>query len=137
MPEEITLTIDPHVHSEGSYDGKEPVDLIVQHLKDMELDAVAVTDHDNIDKSLEAHEISKESEEAFVLPGIEISTKHGHLLGIGVEEEIEPGMSMNESVEEVREKGGVAIVPHPFQKTRHGALKRRIKDCDAVEVFNA
>lgn len=137
MSKEVKISIDPHVHSEGSYDGKEPVDLIVEHLQDIKIDAIAVTDHDNIDKSIEAKEISEEFDDVIVLPGIEISTKHGHLLGIGIEEQIDPGLGLNESVKRVREKGGVAIVPHPFQKTRHGALKRRIKDTDAVEVFNA
>lgn len=137
MADNLKVTIDPHVHSEGSYDGKEPVELILEHLEDISIDIVAVTDHDNIEKSLEAAELSKGYDDIMVLPGIEVSTKHGHLLGLGVEEEIEPGLGLEETVEKVREKGGVAVVPHPFQKTRHGALKRRIKDADAIEVFNA
>lgn len=137
MTEGLTIDIDPHVHSEGSYDGKEPVDLILEHLEDISIDVVAVTDHDNIDESLKAARLSEDYEDVMVLPGVEISTRHGHLLGLGIEEEVEPGLSMEESVEKVRELGGVAIVPHPFQKTRHGALKKRIKDTDAIEVFNA
>ena len=137
MAEEVVIDIDPHTHSEGSYDGKEPIELMIEHLQDIELDAIAITDHDNIEKSVEAAELAEDVEDAVVIPGIEISTKHGHLLGLGIEEEVEPGLSMEESVEKVRDLGGVAIVPHPFQKTRHGALKRRIKDCDAIEVFNA
>jgi predicted metal-dependent phosphoesterase TrpH len=31
----------------------------------------------------------------------------------------------------------VAVVPHPFQVSRHGVRRRELSDCDGVEVFNA
>ncbi len=130
------VKIDFHNHSEGSYDGKEPVDLMVEHVEDIELDGFAVTDHDEIEKSLEAAEIGKDSE-AIVITGEEVSTKDGHLLAIEIKEKIEPGKPFMDTVEEIRNKGGVAIVPHPFQKTRHGVSKSKIEDIDAVEAFNA
>lgn len=130
------VKIDFHCHSKGSYDGKEPVDLMVEHVEDIELDGFAVTDHDEIEKSLEASKIGEDSE-AIVLTGEEVSTKDGHLLAIGVKEKIEPGNPFMETVEEIRDRGGAAIVPHPFQKTRHGVSKSKIKDIDAVEAFNA
>lgn len=37
----------------------------------------------------------------------------------------------------VRDRGGVAVVPHPFQRSRHGVRKRDVPDADGIEIFNA
>ncbi|OUJ18422.1 Metal-dependent phosphoesterase (PHP family) [Methanonatronarchaeum thermophilum] len=133
----LVLKVDPHVHSEDSFDGKEPVELIVEHAADIDIDVIVVTDHDRIGKSLEACRLAEDLDELLVIPGIEVSTKHGHLLGVGVMEKVPPGLPLNETVELVRELGGIAVIPHPFQKTRHGVRKRNIDDCDAIETLNA
>ncbi|MFP4188475.1 MAG: CehA/McbA family metallohydrolase [Halobacteriales archaeon] len=131
-----TLRIDPHVHSEESYDGKEPVEIILEHAADIGLDGVVITDHDEIDASLRAAETA--SEYGLVgVPGVEVSTSHGHLLALGVEEKPPKRQPFADTVERVRELGGVAVVPHPFQVTRHGVKKKRIVDCDGIEVYNA
>ncbi|MFT4884937.1 MAG: putative metal-dependent phosphoesterase TrpH [Natronomonas sp.] len=138
MRRPTTLEVDLHVHSEASYDGHEPVDLILEHAADIDLDAVVITDHDTIGASVEAAE--KASRYGLVgVPGVEISTADGHLLGIGLEDMPAPGRPMAETVEAVRELGGAAVVPHPFQRTRHGVRKRRLKrvDPDAIETYNA
>ncbi|MFB6269211.1 MAG: PHP-associated domain-containing protein [Halobacterium sp.] len=130
------LSVDPHVHSEGSYDGNEPVELILEHVSDIELDGVVITDHDCIEESLRAAELA--SEYGLVgIPGVEVSTAAGHLLAIGVEECPERGRPFAESVAEVRDLGGVAVVPHPFQRSRHGVRRRKIRDCDGIEVYNS
>lgn len=138
MNRSTSLEIDFHVHSEASYDGHEPVELILEHAADIDLDAVVITDHDTIHASLDAAETAAEYG-LIGIPGVEISTAHGHLLAIGIEDMPEPGRPMGETVEEVREAGGAAIVPHPFQRTRHGIRKRRLKrvDPDAIETYNA
>lgn len=130
------IRIDPHVHSEDSYDGKEPVELILEHAADIGLDGVIITDHDEIDESLRAAEMA--SEYGLVgVPGVEVSTSHGHLLALGVEEKPPKRQPFTDTVERVRELGGAAVVPHPFQVTRHGVKKKRITDCDGVEVYNS
>jgi predicted metal-dependent phosphoesterase TrpH len=137
MPEPgRTLAIDPHVHSEDSYDGHEPVELILEHAADIDLDGVVVTDHDAIDESLRAADLA--AEYGLVgIPGVEVSTAAGHLLAIGVTERPEPGMSLEGTVERVRELGGIAVVPHPFQRSRHGVRRRNIDACDGIEVYNS
>ena len=133
-----TLEVDFHVHSDASYDGHEPVGLVLEHAADSGLDAVVITDHDVIHASLEAAE--RAADYGLVgIPGAEISTADGHLLGIGIEELPTVGRPMNETIEAIRSLGGVAIVPHPFQRTRHGVRKRRLKraDPDAIETYNS
>lgn len=130
------LTIDPHVHSEGSYDGHEPVELILEHAADIGLDGVVVTDHDVIDESLRAAELA--SEYGLIgIPGVEVSTAVGHLLAIGINERPPKARPFDESVETIRSLGGIAVIPHPFQRSRHGIRKRNIGDCDGIEVYNS
>jgi predicted metal-dependent phosphoesterase TrpH len=136
MSDAVTVTIDPHVHSEGSYDGHEPVELLLEQASEIGLDGIVVTDHDAIEESRRAAELAPEYG-LVGIPGVEVSTAAGHLLAIGVEERPRPRQPFDATVERVREQGGVAVVPHPFQRTRHGVRKRNITDCDAIEVFNS
>lgn len=131
-----SIRVDLHVHSEGSYDANESIDHILEHAQDIGLDAIAVTDHDSIEKSLEAAEKAKDYG-LIGIPGVEVSTSDGHLLALGIEELPETGKSFKQTVKDVREMGGTAVVPHPFQRTRHGVKKSKIGDIDAVEVFNS
>lgn len=136
MSTQIPFAIDFHVHSEDSYDGHEPVDLILEHAADIGLDGVVITDHDEIGESRRAARLAPEYG-LIGIPGVEVSTRHGHLLAIGVEERPPMGEPFMETVELVRELDGLAIVPHPFQRSRHGVRRRRIDDVDAVEVYNS
>lgn len=136
MSPNITISVDPHVHSDGSYDGHEPVELILEHAADIGLDGVVITDHDEIEQSLRAAELAPQYG-LIGIPGVEVSTAHGHLLALGVEELPDAGRPFGKTVATVRDMGGVAAVPHPFQRSRHGVRKRRIDDCDAIEVYNS
>ncbi|MFC6942119.1 PHP domain-containing protein [Salinirubellus sp. GCM10025818] len=133
-----TVRIDPHVHSAASYDGRDPPELLLEQAAAVGLDAVVVTDHDRIEASLRAADLAPEFG-LIGIPGAEISTAHGHLLGIGIEELPDPGRPMDETVATVRDLGGVAVVPHPFQRTRHGARRRVLQsiDIDGIETYNA
>ncbi|RQG93981.1 PHP-associated domain-containing protein [Natrarchaeobius chitinivorans] len=136
MTTQIPFAIDFHVHSDDSYDGHEPIELVLEHAADIDLDGVVITDHDEIDESLRAARLAPEYG-LIGIPGVEVSTRHGHLLAIGVERRPDPGQPFLETVETVRELGGIAIVPHPFQRSRHGVRKRHITDADAIETYNS
>jgi len=138
----VTVSVDPHVHSEGSYDGHEPVELILEHAAEIGLDAVVVTDHDVIRESNRAAAIAPEYG-LIGIPGVEVSTAHGHLLAIGVNRMPLRGRPYDETVRKIHEQGGVAVVPHPFQRSRHGVRRGDVptpesdEEIDAIEAFNA
>jgi len=121
----VTVSIDPHVHSDDSYDGHEPVELILEHASEIGLDAVVITDHDVIGESKRAAEIADEYG-LIGIPGVEVSTAHGHLLAVGVERMPPRRRPYDETIAWIHEHGGVAIVPHPFQRSRHGVRERNI-----------
>ncbi len=134
------LSVELHCHSALSHDGRDPIELLLEQAKAVDLDAIAVTDHDEIDASLEAAKLAPEYG-LVGIPGMEITSRAGHVLGLGIEERIPPGLSFGETLDKIREQGGVAIVPHPFQKSRSGVAAnitgKKLAEADAIEVYNS
>ncbi len=134
------LTVELHAHSERSYDGRDPVEDLLEQAAAVGLDALAVTDHDEIDASLEAVDLAPDYG-MIGIPGLEVTCAAGHVLAIGVEELIPAGLSFAETIDRIHEKGGIAIVPHPFQEFRSGVLanitQQELTAADAIEVFNS
>ncbi|PSQ27440.1 phosphoesterase [Halobacteriales archaeon QS_9_68_17] len=134
------LSVELHCHSSLSYDGRDPVELLLEQAEAVGLDALAVTDHDEIDASLDA--AAKAEEYDLVgIPGMEVSTAAGHVLALGVEKRVPEGLSYHTTLNRIRDLGGIAVVPHPFQESRHGVLANVSKDAlaraDAIEVYNS
>jgi predicted metal-dependent phosphoesterase TrpH len=134
------LSVELHAHSELSYDGRDPVDLLLEQAEAVGLDALAVTDHDEIDASLAA--AAKAQEYGLIgIPGMEVSSSAGHVLALGVEELVPAGLSYDETLDRIREQDGIAVLPHPFQKSRHGVAPHvtteQLTEADAIEVYNS
>lgn len=130
------LSIDCHVHTTDSYDSTATVEGVVRQAEKAGLDGFVVTDHDRIERSKRA--ATQAADFGLIgIPGVEVSTMDGHLLAIGVTSRPDPGRPLDETIETVRDGGGVAVIPHPFQRSRHGVSAAAISDCDGVEVFNA
>lgn len=136
MSQTRTVKLDPHVHSADSYDGNESVESLLNTAEARHLDGIVVTDHDRMARSRTAVSLAPEYE-LFAIPGIEVSTADGHLLGIGVTKQPPPGEPLDRSIERIRDQGGIAVIPHPFQWSRHGVPRSAITDCDGIEVLNA
>lgn len=103
---------DLHIHTIYSYDGTASVPAVLAHAKQVGLDVIAITDHDEIKGALQAFDLAPEFG-IEVIPGIEITTAEGDLLGLFVTEKIEPGLPLIETIIKVGEAGGICIAPHP------------------------
>jgi len=112
---------------------------IVLRALELGLNALSITDHDTLNGSLEAAEFVRDEHlDIDIIPGIEITTSDGHLLAYGVSRDIDRGMSLKESVWEVKKQNGLTAIPHPFQIDRHGVRRLELfRYVDAIEVFNA
>ena len=134
----MVLKVDFHVHTEASHDCESSVEEVIEEAQRKGMDAIAITDHDSVGSHEKAFELA-EDKDLIIIPGIEISTSEGHLLGLNITEEVESGLSLEESIETVQDLGGIAVVPHPFQYFRHGVNKKSLKNAvpDAIEVFNS
>jgi len=127
----LGLKIDFHVHTCYSSDSSITLKQVVSFAKKRGLDGVAVTDHNTVKGALKL-----KTSEIIIVPGIEVSTLEGHLLGINVTTPISAKMGMEETIQRVHDAGGIAIAPHPtaFYKS---PPSRNVSCYDAVEVMNA
>lgn len=113
-----------------------PVD-IVDAAVDAGLDGIAVTNHD----TLSGYEAVSEAapDDLHVIPGVEVTTTQGHLLGLYVRE-VPPKEDPITVIEHIHEQNGLAILSHPFDwlrehyETNLEAIASRV---DAVEVRNS
>jgi len=134
------LSVELHAHSAASYDGRDSVDMLLEQAAAADLDGLAVTDHDEIGANAEL--VERAPEYGLVgIPGIEVSSAAGHVLGLNVTEAVEPGLPFAETIDRIRDQGGTAVVPHPFQELRSGVLanieKAELREADAIEVYNS
>jgi predicted metal-dependent phosphoesterase TrpH len=105
----------------------------VAYAKKRGLDAVAVTDHDEIKGALK---LSK-NKDFLIIPGTEVSTQHGHVLALNVSEKIPLKLDIATTIQQIHEANGIAIAAHPTALHR-GKLRRHVTGMfDAVEVINA
>ena len=104
---------DLHLHTIYSYDGTASLSAVLTRAKQLGLDVIAITDHDEIVGALKAVEMSPRFG-VEVIPGIEITTADGDLLALFINEKVQAGLSLVETVLKVRELGGVCIAPHPM-----------------------
>lgn len=138
---------DLHMHTTYSRDGTASVESMVRYAAERTaLQVIAITDHDEIRGALEAVELGGRYG-IHVVPGSEISTAEGHLLGLFLNECIPAGLSLVETILRVGEQGGLCIAPHPtaakVRSLSETALRIALRDPDVpsilvgIEAYNA
>ena len=130
---------DLHMHTDHSPDCATPVDVLLETAKQRGLGAIAITDHNEISGALEARERAKGIK---VIVSEEVKTAHeGEVIGLFIEEKIPRGMTLKETIDAIHAQGGLAYVPHPFDRLHaipdYEHLLKVVGDIDVLEVFNA
>lgn len=129
----MQIKADLHVHTTYSKDSLITPNDLVYYSKKRGLNAVAVTDHNSLDG---AFRIAKETD-FLIIPGMEVSSRDGHIVALNVSEFIPRGLSAVETVERIHRAGGVAIACHPYVYFK-GCLRDNVcATFDAIEVINA
>jgi len=132
------MLIDLHMHSkEGSPDSVLPIKDMVIKAKKIGLDAICITDHDNIDVFDYAKKIGHNMN-FNILVGSEILTYEGDILVYGVRDLPKKKLHAWELTEYVSKRGGATIAAHPFRHNNRGLgeLLHNMPYLDGVEVFN-
>jgi predicted metal-dependent phosphoesterase TrpH len=104
---------DLHTHTIYSYDGTASVSSVLKRAKQIGLDILAITDHDEINGALKALELAPKYG-VEVIPGIEITTAEGDLLALNITQMVDRDLPLVETVLRVGELGGFCIAPHPM-----------------------
>jgi predicted metal-dependent phosphoesterase TrpH len=134
------IDVDIHMHTDHSHDCVTPVEVLLATARERGLGAIAVTDHNEISGALAARDKAAEYG-VKVIVGEEVKTKdQGEVIGLFIEEKIPRGMSLEETIAEIRRQGGLVYVPHPFDRLHsvpdYEHLLAVVDEIDAIEVFN-
>ncbi len=134
------IDVDLHMHTDHSHDCATPVEVLLATARDQGLGAIAVTDHNEISGALEAAEKAA-SFGVKVIVAEEVKTANqGEVIGLFLTEKIPRGLTLEETVAEIRRQGGLVYVPHPFDRMHavpdYEHLLKIIDDVDAIEVYN-
>jgi len=136
------IDVDLHMHTDHSYDCATPVEVLLASAREQGLGAIAVTDHNEISGALEARRRAAElGSPVKVIVGEEVKTaREGEVIGLFIEEKIPRGLTLRDTVAEIKRQGGVVYVPHPFDRMHavpdYEHLLEVLDDVDALEVFN-
>jgi predicted metal-dependent phosphoesterase TrpH len=138
------IDVDLHMHTDHSGDCATPVEVLLATAREQGLGAIAVTDHNEISGALEAEAQAARfgpHPPVKVIVGEEVKTaRQGEVIGLFIREKIPRGLSLEETVAEIRRQGGLVYVPHPFDRMHsvpdYEHLLKIIDDVDAIEVFN-
>ena len=126
----MEVKLDLHIHSEHSPDGRMALDEIVACARARGLQGVAVCDHDR------ALTETWDAPDFLLIPGIELSTDRGHLLGLFVTEQIE-ARELDAAIDAVHACGGLAVMAHPFERSSDAQrLDAYLDRLDGIEVWN-
>jgi glycosyltransferase involved in cell wall biosynthesis len=138
LREKDFIHVDLHMHTDHSPDCATPVDTLLDTAKKVGLGAIAITDHNEISGALEAR---KRANGIKVIVAEEVKTAdQGEVIGLFIEEKIPRGMTLQETIAEIRRQGGLVYVPHPFDRMHavpdYEHLLDVVEQIDAIEVFN-
>jgi len=132
------MKCDLHVHTCYSYDSRALPEKIVETALSKRIDCLAICDHGEV-KGVKAVQQAAFNLPILIIPGIEVKSKAGDILGLNVTKVIPNGLSAKETIKKIKAAGGLAVIPHPFGY--FCGFKQNIKELateiDGIEVLNA
>jgi predicted metal-dependent phosphoesterase TrpH/glycosyltransferase involved in cell wall biosynthesis len=134
------IDVDLHMHTDHSHDCATPVEVLLATAREQGLGAIAVTDHNVITGAYEAREKAAEFGVKVILAEEVKTADQGEVIGLFIEEQIPRGLTLAETIAEIKRQGGLVYVPHPFDRMHavpdYEHLLGIVEDIDAIEVYN-
>ena len=106
------MKFDLHVHSAYSEDAEGKPEEIIRVLEKTDIDGLAFMDHNSIGGYERAKEIDTD---LIIVPAMEVSTEKGHVMALGLQEEIGRMDSVRDAVDVIEDHGALPIAAHPFR----------------------
>jgi len=131
------VAIDFHVHTSYSDDCPMPPRLVIEIARRRGLQGIAVTDHDTVAGALATAAANRYSD-FLVIPGIEVKTDWGDVIGLFIGRQIE-NRNFDAVIQEIHAQGGLVYVPHPirtFGAERTREVHASMPGIDLWELYN-
>jgi predicted metal-dependent phosphoesterase TrpH len=122
-----------HLHTCASHDARASIEQYAIRAKKLKLAGFAVTDHD---ATVDLDEVQRVSAEhgITIIPGIEVSTPQGDLVGLFVSQK--PSSNhINDAARSIAEQDGVVYFPHPCRNRSLDEVDYSV--IDLIEIFNS
>jgi predicted metal-dependent phosphoesterase TrpH len=134
---------DIHMHTNLGDGWASPARLVEEATR-RGLPLIAITDHDHVEGAKRVQDlIYQQNSSLQMITGVEVSTRHGHLLGLFVMKAPKAMRAVEESIEDIKEQGGLVIVPHPLGKLVPSLSRAKIDELlekgyeiDGIEMYN-
>lgn len=131
----MKLLADLHVHSRASIDGRSSVEALIKAAKARGLSAITVSDHDLCTPL-------PESPDLLLIPGVEITSANGHILGLFLERPVDFSAlgrypAPEKAIEAIHDCGGLSVLAHPFAPVKLSESEIAKLPFDAIETANA
>jgi len=133
------LRADFHLHTRYSMDSSSSLEDIIRRCQETGINCIAVTDHGAFEGALKMVEIAPFT----VIPGEEILTPNGEVIGYFLKELIPSKQPIEIVIQAIKTQGGLVGLPHPFDTFRglknldNQQLEELAEQIDVIEVFNA
>jgi predicted metal-dependent phosphoesterase TrpH len=131
------MRLDLHVHSRCSPDSRLTLAQLLDQVGPAGLHGFALTDHNTVAGHAELLQLRADFPHYVLIPGVEVSTRDGHLLGLGLDAAPPPDRPVEETVGWIVARGGVPVPSHPLRWS-HG-IGRRLAErlpVPALETVN-
>ncbi len=134
------IDVDLHMHTDHSPDCATPVEVLLDTAREQGLGAIAVTDHNEVSGALAAAEMAARFGVKVIVAEEVKTAEQGEVIGLFLSERIARGMTLAETVAEIKRQGGLVYVPHPFDRMHavpdYEHLLTILDDIDAIEIYN-
>jgi len=135
------MKADLHLHTNLSFDGLSSPKEIVESAIEKKIDCICITDHEETGAAEEIMNIVA-NKSILIIPGIEVKSREGDILGLNIKKRIENGMLAKETIEVIIKEGGLPVIAHPFDPIFGFRGIEKIKDFlkekgVAIEAWNA
>jgi len=124
------MRLDTHIHSKYSHDSLSDPVRILKVARRRGLDAISITDHG----SMQAYSSSFRSSDPLVIPGMEIKTARGDVIGLFLNEPL-MGTDYFEICVQIRDQRGIIVLPHPYRRSCDP--EELVSHVDLLEVLNS
>lgn len=103
------------------------------------IDIIFVTNHNTLNgykHMVEYQQNHRKFKTIKVYPAEEVTINNqGHVIAFGINKEIRPGMTLEESLDEIRRQNAISCAAHPFAVSN--GIREKAIMCDLIESFNS